>query len=128
MIRIQDDRFKKQAMGGGLTLDRAAVVVIGIDLRENRGGSPGIRCDIAYGNEDTQGKFQAFNYDDLQTTVPAYVEPRDFENCRSSAAAEMARLRGDRGPGPANLLEALVLWFESELVAQGKFGEGANVA
>lgn len=125
MIRIQAEQFKKKAMAG-LTLDRAAVVVIGIDLRglepeKPRGGSPGIRCDLAYGVEDGQGKFQAFNYDDSAATVPIYVEPRDFASYRGSAMAVMARMRG------ASLLEALVLWFEAELVAQGRFGPGATV-
>jgi len=156
MIRIQDDRFQKKAMGGGLSLDRASVVVIGIDLRENRGGSPGIRCDIAYGIEDAQGKFQPFHYDDLQTTVPVYVEPRDFENYRASAARALANARASAPSPPAagalrpvlasseassqpsapeagtglrgqNLLEALTLWFEQELVDSGRFGPDAEV-
>lgn len=123
MIRIQSEQFKKNAMGGALTLDRATVVVIGIDLRENRGGSPGIRCDLAYGVEDGQGKFQAFNYDDSATTVPVYVEPHQFENYRRNAARALPAAAGRGG----DLLEALALWFEQELVATGRFGEGATV-
>ena len=122
MVRIQDDMFKRQALGGSLTLDRAAVVVIGIDLREGRGGSPGIRCDIAYGVEDAQGKFQPFNYDGL-TTAPFYVESHQFEPYRASAASALGQaLRG------GNLLEALTLWMEQELVNAAQFGPGATVA
>ncbi len=121
MIRIQDSLFQKQALRGTVTLDRAGLVVIGIDLREGRGGSPGIRCDVAYGTEDAQGQFQAFDYDG-PTTVPFYVESHEFVAYRTAAAQVMTRLPGK------NLLEALALWFEAELVAGGKFGEGATVA
>ena len=120
MIQIQAQQFMKQA-AGSITLDRAAMVVIGIDLREGRGGSPGIRCDVAYGTEDAQGKFQAFDYDG-PTTVPFYVEPHEFAAYRAATVQAMTPMPG------ATLLEALALWFEAELVARGKFGEGATVA
>ena len=119
MIQIEDALFKKQA--GGQTLDRAAAVVIGIDLREGRGGSPGIRCDVAYGTEDAQGQFQAFDYDG-PTTVPFYVEPHEFAAYRGAAAQAMTQLSG------TTVLDAIALWFEAELVARGKFGEGATAA
>ena len=65
--------------------------------------------------------FQAFDYDG-PTTVPFYVESHEFVAYRTAAAQVMTRLPGK------NLLEALALWFEAELVAGGKFGEGATVA
>ena len=126
MIVISDVGFQKTVLAGTVTLDRAKVVVIGIDLRENRGGSPGIRADIAYGIE-SGGKFQAFDYNSIEATIPFYVEPGTtpgrFDDFQTKAVT--AKGKPFRG---TNLMESLTEWLESELVAAGNFGAGASVS
>lgn len=134
MIRITETAFQKRALGGTLVLNRAAVVVLGIDLREGRSGSPGMRCDVAYGVEAADGSFQAFNYDSAEHCIPRYIEPPQWP---AAIARDMPSLPSLGVPPPigtngaqkgSDLAEMLALWMEAALVAQGVFGPGAELA
>jgi len=127
VIRITEAAFQKQALGGTLVLNRAAVVVLGMDLREGRNGSPGIRCDVAYGVAAADGSFQAFNYDSAEHCIPRYIEAPQWA---AAIARDMPNLAGPpiAAQKGSDLAEMLALWMESALLDQGVFGPGAELA
>ena len=55
MIQINSIAHKKSVMGGVMILDHACVTVVKLDTREGYRGSPGMRCDIAFGIVNADG-------------------------------------------------------------------------
>lgn len=121
MIKITDPAKQKRVMGGKVILDRASIVVFGMDIRENRPGSPSLRCDIAYGVESECGAFEAFSFESIASTVAHYKDHPVWHGC----------VHGEHDPGEiakgSDLMHELQMWFEGVLVAEGMFGEGAEV-
>lgn len=120
MIRIVEKEFQLTKMGGRLVLDHVFIGVVGIDLRNNRGGSPSIHCDVIYGQVDAEGEFHHHDYDSLETTKPVYIEPGEFA-LRTAHRRKMAMGNG------LDVCEAMILWLEECLVKKGLFGPHAVV-
>jgi len=108
-------------MSGQITLDHCAVVFVGFNLR-NLPGHPLIKCDIAWGTRGPSGAFTAYSFSD-----PATVEAHFIEHERAPKFLAAAKKAHKVPPRGKHLLEAFALWLEEELVAEGKFGPGAEV-
>lgn len=105
--------------GQTLTCNRAAVFMLAVDLAE-RPGSPGLRCDVAYG-EEQKGLFRTLGYEFGRLVKPHFVGPEKHAEYRRRAKHGALKLRG------RDLIESLVLWMEEQLVADGHFGKEASV-
>lgn len=135
MIKITDSSvdvkgnflYKRTAGNGALVLDRVAITMASFELAENKAGSPSANFLATYGIENSSGEFDAIEHESTLFNRPIRVEPASFELFVNGTKEQPPGGTANPMNKGMQFIEALTLWVEQILIAQGDFGVGAVI-
>lgn|SRR3990167_1612221 len=128
MIQISDPQFHKTALEGALTLDRAEVVRLSLDIGADCWEGMIGDVVLAWGIEK-EGRFIPFSSRDARYTDQVVMGPPErSHHFTTGDFLQCGRIHGDGKPANAcSLIQAFLHWLEEALVESNKFGKDAKV-
>jgi len=128
MIQILDEAFQKTALEGTITLDRAEILHLSLNLSSDCWEGMIGDVVVVWGIEK-DGRFVPYNSRDARYTEQIVIgPPQRSHHFATDDILKKGKIHGDGKPKDArSLIQGLLHWIEEALIESGKFGVGAEV-